>query len=114
MPWEKGQSGNPGGRPKALAEVIKLARDEGINSLRTLIELRDSETTPPAVRESCANSILDRGFGKPSQNVINDPDAPDLSDDVDRLRSLARKAALARIGEGLDEGMPEQVSSVVH
>ena len=29
MPWGKGKSGNPGGRPKEDAEVKQLARSHG-------------------------------------------------------------------------------------
>ncbi len=63
--WPKGVSGNPGGRPKALITVVELCRAETEANVRTLIELRDNPKVPPAVRAACANSLLDRGWGKP-------------------------------------------------
>ena len=69
MPFEKGKSGNPGGRPKVVGEVQALAREyseEAISALRDII--RDKKA-PPAARCVAANSILDRGYGRPSQTI---------------------------------------------
>ena len=36
-PFKKGQSGNPGGRPKEIAEVKALARAHTITAINTLV-----------------------------------------------------------------------------
>jgi hypothetical protein len=65
MPFKKGKSGNPGGRPKEDAEVRAAARLHGIDAIDKLVELMNGDN--PRVQISAANAILDRGFGKPSQ-----------------------------------------------
>jgi hypothetical protein len=72
MPFEKGQSGNPGGRPKENAEVKRLAREQGIASIQKLVALRDSQDERIALAASQA--LLDRAFGKPAQVLIGDED----------------------------------------
>ena len=43
MPFRKGQSGNPGGRPKILADVRELARAHTAKALNTLVEIVGNE-----------------------------------------------------------------------
>jgi hypothetical protein len=66
MAFQKGQSGNPGGRPKKVREVMELAQDESVESIRALVRIRDECDDPRAV-VAAANAILDRGLGKPMQ-----------------------------------------------
>jgi len=66
MPFKKGQSGNPGGRPKEDAEVRAAARLHGIAAIDKLVELMNDDD--PRIQISAANAILDRGFGKPAQS----------------------------------------------
>lgn len=67
--FKPGECGNPGGRPKVDPAIRKLCEAECINSIKTLIELRDSTSTPPNIRALAANSLLDRGLGKPRQEL---------------------------------------------
>ncbi len=69
MPFAKGQSGNPGGRPKALVEVQEAARSHTPMALATLARIADDKTAPPAAQVAAANALLDRGWGKPVQTV---------------------------------------------
>ena len=68
-PLKKGQSGNPGGRPKVIAEVKELARKYTGEAIETLVSIMTSPKAAPAARVSAANSLLDRGYGKPPQHI---------------------------------------------
>ncbi len=75
-PFKKGQSGNPGGRPKAIAEVRALAREQTDKAVKTLISIMDNSKAADAARAAAANSLLDRGWGRPAQVVSGDPENP--------------------------------------
>ena len=68
-PFQKGQSGNPGGRPKVLGDVQELARQRSPEAINTLVKIMQNEKAPPAARVVAANSLLDRGYGKPTQPI---------------------------------------------
>ncbi len=67
MAFKKGQSGNPGGRPKEVAEVRKLAKEHGPAAIERLVELMSSENERTAV--AACEAILNRGYGRPAQSV---------------------------------------------
>src|SRR4051812_2305772 len=62
-PFPKGVSGNPGGRPRSLAEVEELARKRAPKAVRRLTQLMDSDDDRVALAACVA--LLDRGYGKP-------------------------------------------------
>jgi hypothetical protein len=66
MPFKKGQSGNPSGRPKSDSVISDLAKTKTNAALACLVEIMESEEAPAAARVSAAQAILDRGWGKPS------------------------------------------------
>jgi hypothetical protein len=69
MRWQKGQSGNPGGRPKALQEVEEAARRHTPEAIRALASIANNEKAPPAARVSAAVALLDRAWGRPRQDM---------------------------------------------
>ena len=71
-PFQKGQSGNPGGRPKVVAEVRDLAREHTVEAVQTLVSIMTNPKSAPAARVSAANALLDRGYGKPPQHVTGE------------------------------------------
>src|SRR5689334_14270107 len=71
MRFERGQSGNPGGRPKGYGEIRDLARQHTDLALRTLTEIAANGENESA-RVAAANAILDRGWGKPAVPIISD------------------------------------------
>ena len=68
MPWVKGQSPNPGGRPREVADIRKLARSRGKEAIDTLHAIMRDETAPPAARIAASVALLDRGYGRPEQS----------------------------------------------
>jgi hypothetical protein len=69
MPFEKGQSGNPGGRPRALIEVQTAAREHTATAVATLARIAGDESAPHAAQIAAAIALLDRGWGRPMQAV---------------------------------------------
>ena len=67
--FQKGISGNPGGRPRIVGEVQELARQHTPEAIETLVEIMRNKKAAPAARALASNSILDRGYGKPPQSL---------------------------------------------
>lgn len=93
MKFQKGQSGNPGGRPKEAGEVKELARAHTAEAIKTLASIMRAKRTPSAARVAAANALLDRGWGKAPQAITGEDGGPvqvDISlSDQQRARALA-------------------------
>lgn len=76
MPFAKGQSGNPGGRPKDQYGVRELAREYGLEAIRILRAIMRDKKAPQTARIAAGVALLDRGFGKPTQIVGGDEEMP--------------------------------------
>jgi len=86
-----GNSGNPGGRPKDEHRVADLARSYTTEAIETLVELmrhgRDDR-----VRGTAAQALLDRGWGKARQEIVQDISGPQESY-LDVLKRVSEKIA---------------------
>jgi hypothetical protein len=67
-PFVKGQSGNPGGRPKNVLAIRRLALDMCPEALEKLAKLM-REAKSERAQAAAAGAILDRGCGKPTQPI---------------------------------------------
>ncbi len=70
--FKPGKTGNPGGRPKEVAEMRALARERTSDAVDTLFSIMDDADKPAAARVAAANSLLDRGWGKLAQAITAD------------------------------------------
>ena len=69
--FAKGQSSNPGGRPKDEGRVAELARSHTSEAVNTLVHLM-RHGKDERVRGTVAQALLDRGWGKPKVEVVAD------------------------------------------
>jgi len=117
-PFPKGVSGNPGGRPKQVHELVALARGFSEEGLLKLAEIMRSKDVPPNTVLAAINNLLDRGMGKPTQitaaelTLLEKPRTGDDAKDVTPERPViieqdplypsyvAWRRALARRKEG--------------
>jgi Family of unknown function (DUF5681) len=59
--FKRGQSGNPGGRPKIFTEIKQAVREHTEAAIETLVGVMNNEDATAAARVAAANAILDRG-----------------------------------------------------
>jgi len=67
--FKPGQSGNPNGRPKVLADVQNAAREHSSEAIETLAQIMRNPRAPATARIAAASALLDRGYGRPLQTV---------------------------------------------
>lgn len=67
MPFVKGVSGNPKGRPPMDREIKEKLSKFGPKAMRVISELLDD--VDPEIRFKAAREILDRLYGKPRQQT---------------------------------------------
>ena len=118
--FKKGQSGNPGGRPKRFAELPPEAKAEAIqaihdvkaaakaetaDAIKTLKTVMNNESAPSAARVGAAIAILDRGWGKPMQPVEASVSIFDQMTDDEQKTLLAALAAI-KAAEEEEPGLP--------
>jgi hypothetical protein len=112
--FKKGQSGNPGGRPKAVESLVELAREFTQLSVDTLVELVGDSKSNAAVRVSAAKELLDRGWGKAPQtsnvNVTTKRSALDWS--TDELVATISERRVARERTPTKNGRNSEPDSV--
>lgn len=80
-------AGRPkGASNKATADVKSAAQSFTTDAISTLAEIMRSPEHPAAARVSAANALLDRGYGKPRQEL-----------DIDATVLLSQEDALAEL-----------------
>jgi Family of unknown function (DUF5681) len=109
--FKPGVSGNPDGRPKrpetieargVVADVKAAARELTLDAMDTLKQVMKDPKAPPAARVGAATAILDRGWGRPQQqieanvNVIDGMAIEEQEALVAMLRSIQAEREAAR------------------
>ena len=106
--WQKGVSGNPGGRLKQPAKVTDLARSLCEEAVLGLAALARDPKMPAPTRLAAWNSILDRGMGKPIQAVdLTASVRRDITEwsteELEALTAAGLAAASGVVGVGTEE-----------
>lgn len=105
MPFVKGSSGNPGGRPAVVKEVRELAQRYAPAAIERLAELVKDPDGRVAV--AACNALLDRAIGKPLQAVevdarVSKVDPRELLAGV--LDRFAARDGAGGLGPGAESG----------
>lgn len=66
--FQKGQSGNPGGRAKKDNDLVILAKSKTKEAFKELLALLES-TGKEDIKLACIKTMFEYGFGKPRQEL---------------------------------------------
>jgi hypothetical protein len=73
--FQKGRSGNPGGRPRETGEIRDLARQYTPQAIEALQAIMNEQQAPASARVAAAEALLNRAWGRPTQMIAGDEDA---------------------------------------
>jgi hypothetical protein len=106
-PFPKGVSGNPGGRPtmgpdrrKIEADARLLARSHGVEAVEKLRAIMNDPSASHMAQIIAANSLLDRGWGRPPVSVEVYGTDVQADNSGDRLLEIV-ESRLVGLGERL-------------
>ena len=74
MTFRPGESGNPGGRPRAVAAIRDLVQAKGPDLVERLMTMALADETEDRVRIEAIKVLLDRGYGRPPQPITGEDD----------------------------------------
>jgi hypothetical protein len=112
-PFVKGRSGNPSGRPKALAEIVSLCRQHSVEAVRRIVELIGSDDE--RVSLAACQYLLDRGYGKPKESVVLEEKSVPGHEDP-RLRAIIDALpadALRKLEEACEAMMVSEAAKLI-
>jgi len=96
---------------QAIADVRELAREHTVEAIDTLVSIATNTKCPAAARVGAAVSILDRGWGKPAQQMEIDHKETTLAITADMTPQQAAEAFAATLrGATVIEGTVEKDS----
>ena len=109
----KGYSGRAG-RGIGLERVRALARTHTDEAIATLHEIMIDPSVDPRARVSAAEKLLDRGYGRPSQQVDHSGDLAlrhDFAVDGRQAQAIAREFLIGVVPTQGDDGDAEEQES---
>ena len=99
-PFQKGQSGNPGGRKKIPDDIKEMLNAATPDAYKLLCETINNEKEKTELRVRCAEIVLDRVYGKPKQSVDVVADVGEETRDA--LRGMGLKERIDAVQAALE------------